>query len=176
MESDPRMMRQHAGTTCAPNYVTKATKLCPMVGQPEPAPLCAEALFDADWVSEGKQGYDQPHDVPLRLARRLDLHPSSADPASLDAVWAPREAGEPFSPDATAWQANAPLLGVFFNYIEPEGKHTWDVGDMCFAFDYATYGDGIMGRFLATGGKDLYYLSHPASHGCLADVSCDFER
>ena len=176
MESDPRMMRQHAGPACAPDYVTKATKLCPMVGQPEPATLCAEALFDADWVSEGKQGYDQPHDVPLRLARRLDLHPSPADPASLDAVWAPREAGEPFSSDATGWQANAPLLGVFFNYIEPEGKHTWDVGDMCFAFDYATYGDGIMGRFLATGGKDLYYLSHPASHGCLADVSCDFER
>jgi len=31
-----------------------------------------------------------------------------------------------------------------------------------------------LARFLASAGTDLYYLSHPATHGCMADQSCDF--
>ena len=60
------------------------------------------------------------------------------------------------------------------HYLVPEGKHTWDVGDVCLAWDPATYGNALTAKFFASDGKDLYYLSHPKSHGCLVDGSCDF--
>jgi hypothetical protein len=60
------------------------------------------------------------------------------------------------------------------HYLVPQGQHTWDVGDVCRAWDYAQYGDGIMGRFLSSGGTDIYYLSHPTTHSsCLVDTTCD---
>jgi hypothetical protein len=176
-EGVARLQRTHANPGCKGNYLGTLTTLCNDAGrQVEDPTVCAEALYDPDWVSEGKQLYAQPHGVPLRMARLIDVRPSSGDPTSLDAVWAPREKGEPFTADTGAWSANARVLGMFDNYITPSGNHTWDVGDLCLSFDPATYGDGIIARFLASGGKDVYYLSHPTTHTCLAYVSCDFEQ
>ena len=31
-------------------------------------------------------------------------------------------------------------------------------------------------RFFASGGRDLRYLTHPKTHGCLVDGTCDFFR
>jgi hypothetical protein len=33
----------------------------------------------------------------------------------------------------------------------------------------------LLARFLGTGGTDVYYLSHPASHGCMATRTCNFD-
>ncbi len=65
-------------------------------------------------------------------------------------------------------------MGLLNHYVVPEGKHTWDVGDACLQWDYATYGNALMARFFATEGRDIYYLSHPKTHGCLATGTCDF--
>ena len=54
------------------------------------------------------------------------------------------------------------------------GSHTWSQGDLCRAFDFATYGNALIARFFASDGKDVYYLSHPKTHPCLADGTCDF--
>jgi hypothetical protein len=59
-------------------------------------------------------------------------------------------------------------------YLNPLGQHDWSVGDPCQAFDGTTYMDNLLGHFFATSGEDLYYLSHPQSHTCLADTSCPF--
>lgn len=48
--------------------------------------------------------------------------------------------------------------------------------DVCRRWDFATYGNTLVARFFATEGRDVYYLSHPRTHGCLADGSCDFLR
>ena len=71
-----------------------------------------------------------------------------------------------------ASHSSAPLVGMVNVYLEPGGKHTWDTGDACKKWDGATYGGNLDGRFLITGGKDLYYLSHPASHDCLEKRDC----
>ena len=134
---------------------------------------CKNALYDADWVSEGAMPYDQPHpDVPLRLARVAKIHVT--DSTSLAAAWEPRLRGTPFAPDETAWSASQPVVALLNHYLVPKGQHTWDVGDACRKWDYATYGNTLTARFFATEGKDLYYLSHPKTHGCLVDGSCDF--
>jgi hypothetical protein len=59
-------------------------------------------------------------------------------------------------------------------YVNPLGQHVWTTSDPCKAWDDAVYYDHALARFLVTGGTDLYYLSHPATHGCMANQSCDF--
>jgi hypothetical protein len=48
------------------------------------------------------------------------------------------------------------------------------VGEPCQAFDTTTYMDNVLGHFFESGGRDLYYLSHPRTHACLATTSCAF--
>jgi hypothetical protein len=66
------------------------------------------------------------------------------------------------------------VVALLNDYLQPLGEHTWDSGDACRNWDFATYGNGLMARFFASDGKDIYYLSHPSSHLCLSDVSCPF--
>ncbi len=173
-EGVARLGRVSAGPNCGVNYSTAVASVCPASSAPKVDPtVCAQTLYDADWISEGKNLFDAQHPtVPLRLARISGLHVTDA--SSLAAAWAPREAGIPFSPDATGWDASQKLLGVLNMYIKPQGQHTWDSGDQCRAFDFATYGNGMIARFFASNGKDLYYLSHPSTHECLVDLSCPF--
>jgi hypothetical protein len=171
VEGVPRLGRTSAGPSCKPNY-RPDTQLC--TSKPSiDAETCKHALYDADWTSEGHMPFDQPHpDAPLRLARVAKLHAS--DSTSLAAAWEPRLRGTPFAPDETAWAASERVVAMLNHYLVPEGKHTWDVGDACKAWDPATYGNALTARFFATEGRDLYYLSHPRTHGCLVDGSCDF--
>jgi len=32
----------------------------------------------------------------------------------------------------------------------------------------------MIARFFTSGGTDPYYLSHPTTHNCMVDFSCDF--
>ncbi len=160
-----------AGPKCAPNYVPGGAT-CPKNPVEEPYE-CRNALFDADWASEGRMPFDQPHaEIPLRLARMANVH--AADTTSLAASWGPRLRGEPFSPDSAGWSAHDRIVGVFSHYLTAKGQHTWDVGDKCKVWDFAPYGNALTARFFASGGRDLYYLSHPTTHGCLVDATCDF--
>ncbi len=173
VEAIPRLGRTTAGATCRSN-AKPADATCKAPPQIDPLD-CKNALYDADWLSEGAQGFDQPHpDVPLRLGRLADRRVT--DGTSLAAAWEPRLRGAPRAPDETAWRAGDRVVASVGMYIDPKGKHTWDVGDVCRAWDHATYGNGLMARFLATQGKDVYYLSHPRTHGCLATGTCDFFR
>jgi hypothetical protein len=171
-EGIARLGRTHAGPNCAPNYVDVTTATCPAHPTLDPE-RCATALFDADWVSEGNMKFDQPHaPVPVRLGRIAGLH--ATDATSLARAWEPRLRGVPFAPDEQGWPATDKVVAVLNHYLDLHGQHTWDAPDVCKRWDYATYGNGAQARFFATGGKDIYYLSHPKTHGCLVDVSCPF--
>lgn len=170
-EGAPRLERTHAGPNCGVNYVAN-TSVCTSPPAIDPT-VCAQTLYDADWISEGKNRFDAPHPtLPLRLARLAGTRVT--DTASLEAAWAPRAAGVPFSPDASGWNASQKVVGTLNMYVKPQGNHTWDSGDACRAFDFATYGNGMIARFFASGGNDLYYLSHPTTHECLVNLSCPF--
>ncbi len=171
VEGIPRLGRTSAGPACKANYSNKDAALCPKNETIEPY-LCQTALYDADWVSEGRLPFDQPHpDVPLRLARGegarrgLDVARRGVEP---------RLRGLPFGPDESGWTATERVVGVFSHYLVPEGAHTWSTGDACRAWDPAVYGNALMARFFASGGRDVYYLSHPKTHGCLVDGTCEF--
>ena len=158
---------------CKGNFLPKSD-LCSGEGQLA-AETCKNALYDVDWVSEGKMGIDQPHlTVPLRLGRVVGTRVT--DSASLASAWAPRLRGVPFSSDDRGWTSEARVGAVFSHYLQAGGAHTWNVGDLCESFDAATYGNALLARFFASEGKDVYYLSHPASHRCLADGTCPFLR
>ncbi len=174
VEGIPRLGRTSAGPACKANYSTENAELCTRSVTIEPYE-CMTALYDADWVSEGRLPYDQPHpDVPLRLGRVAKVRVS--DSTSLAAAWEPRLRGVPFGPDESSWTASERVVGLFNHYIVPKGQHTWSTGDACRAWDFAAYGNALMARFFASGGRDVYYLSHPKTHGCLVDGTCDFMR
>jgi hypothetical protein len=184
VEGIARFGRSGGGTNCKANFNPGRpdkpnTNVCANVKRGDPSPeTCKNALYDSDWVSEGNMLNGQPHPkVPLRLARLANLKLTGReglDAATVARAWEPRIRGVPFSPDATAWQPNEPLVAFLNMYLELGGKHTWDTGDVCKAWDYAEYGNNLYGRFFATEGKDLYYLTHPSSHQCLESSSCPF--
>jgi hypothetical protein len=174
VEGIARLARHPAGPACGVNYRLDDPVTCPRMPTVNPQ-TCLYTLYDVDWFGEGKQPYDQQHlTSPLRLARRADTH--ITDAASLDKAWEPRITGTPFSDDTTAWKADVRVLALTNVYLEPEGKHTWETGDACKIWDAATYGGNLTGHFFASGGKDPYYLSHPATHGCLETKTCDFYK
>jgi hypothetical protein len=172
MEGVARLARTHAGPDCSVNYVP--SKVCTDNPKPDPS-TCTQTLFDVDWHSEGTNRFDAPRlDAPLRLARVAGLH--AADAASLAKAWEPRIVGAPSAKDETAWNASALVLAHMNAYLVPKGQHVWGLSDPCKAFDDAGYYDRVLSHFLASDGKDPYFLSHPQSHRCLADASCAFLR
>ena len=155
--------------SCGNDYAASATCTSPPSVSPG---TCADTLFDADWLGETLDTYSQPHEIPpLRLARLASTH--SVDPVSLAQAWSPRLQGVPFAADG-AWTPNQPLVASVTAYLDPTGQHDWSVGDPCQSWDGTTYMDNLLGHFFGTGGQDLYYLSHPSSHACLANTSCPF--
>jgi hypothetical protein len=148
---------------CVPNLLSQET--------------CDEALYDADDLDEGRHAfYEQAAPVPLRLARLTD----SAHGVGLDTVWAPRIAGTPFGNDDSAYVPQAAphgrLTALLDAYTVPGGEHTFVNGEPCQSFDHGTYLTNLVARFFQSDGTDIYYLSHPASHQCLATrvQSCDY--
>jgi hypothetical protein len=170
MEGIARLARTPAGARCSANYVPSAT----CTGSEKlSAETCEQALFDVDWLAEGADLYDQQHLAsPLRLVRVAT--PEGIDPGALDRTWAPRLKGAPFANDEAGWIPGPPLLAMMSAYVAPLGQHVWTTGDPCKAWDDATYYDHVVARFLASGGTDVYFTSHPRTHGCMAAQSCDF--
>ncbi len=172
VEGIARLGRTSAGPQCKPNYRSDP-QTCTRTNVTIEPYDCQHALYDADWVSEGRLPFDQPHpDVPLRLARLAGTRVTNS--TTLAKAWEPRLRGVPFAADETAWSATEPVVAHLNHYLVPKGQHTWDVPDACRAWDFATYGNALTARFFATRGSDLYYLSHPKTHGCLVDGTCDF--
>jgi hypothetical protein len=168
IEGNYRLNRTPAGPTCAANY-TKSM-VCPLSETSDPQ-TCSGTLFDPDWHSEGADKLAAQHPtIPLRLARYAS---NIKDAATLSSVWQPRLSGAPFAQD-NAWMPAGPTLALVNAYVHPLGQHVWIAPNPCKAFDDAAYYDHLLGRFLATNGADVYALSHPATHKCLALQSCDF--
>jgi hypothetical protein len=168
MEGVSRLGRT-PGNACGVNYVTSSTcTSAPTLG----TSTCQDTLFDADWLGEAQQTYGQQHELPpLRSARIAGMHVTGA--GNLEAAWTPRIQGAPFSPDGS-WTPDQPLVASVTAYMQPTGQHDWSVGDPCQSFDATTYMDNLLAHFFVSGGKDLYYLSHPTTHTCLANSSCPF--
>ena len=63
-------------------------------------------------------------------------------------------------------------------YVQPTGVHGFDPSDPCLNWNTGQYMINLIGRFFATDGADVYYLSHPETHECLArsvgNGSCSF--
>ncbi len=160
-----RLNRTPAGPGCKANAID-----APDCKATLEAGVCKGALYDVDWVSEGRLPFEQQHpQKPLRLARRADM--AVTGPDALDAVWAPRETAPAFS--GKGWPASAPLLAQLHMYSDPRGQHGWS-GGPCSVWDPQQYALGLIARFIATGGQDLLYLTRPVGHQCLVDHSCDF--
>lgn len=169
MESVSRLGRT-PGAMCGTNYVTSTT--CNMPPSTD-AQTCADTLFDADWLGETLQTYGQQHESPpLRVARIAGKHVTGE--SDLSAAWAPRIQGAPFASDGNAWKPTVPLIASVTAYPAPLGQHDWSVGEPCQSFDTTTYMDNLLSHYFVSGGRDLYYLSHPSSHACLATTSCAF--
>ena len=191
MEGIARLERHPAGPACAPNEQPLSTETCHPACEPvDPAgqclsgqsclegvcratispSTCTDALADVDNLSESTDLFDAVRaPVPLRLGRIAER----ATPSTIDAVWAPRLEGVPFATtDQGAWTADKRVVGMILGYLEPTGVHTYNFTDPCKSFDAALYLHGVTARFFATGGRDPYPLSHPATHRCLADLSC----
>jgi hypothetical protein len=132
--------------------------------------LCQQALYDVDWISEGRLPYAEQHLAkPLRLTRRADLTAQSLP--ELDRLWEPRITGVPFA--KAGFPMGPPLLAQAHMYSDPAGAHGF-TGGPCSIWDPQVYAIGLVTRFLATGGRDVLYISRPSDHLCLADHSCDF--
>ena len=133
---------------------------------------CQRSLFDPNHLDEGRAGFDQQHaPSPLRLAR---VSAREGDGSAED-NWAPRLLGVPYAAsDVGAWPADRRVTGLIDAYTKPEGTHTFVAPNPCEAWDHAQYLVNLTARFFATDGRDVYYLSHPATHACLADNSCPF--
>ena len=97
-------------------------------------------------------------DDPLRWVRQSRAMPPGGDMS----VWSPAP-GENIS-------------GLVNHYVIPNGTHGFDevVYDEDLPWDPVQYLINLVSRYGATSGQDLYYVSHPESHTCLEDSSCDF--
>jgi hypothetical protein len=125
---------------------------------------CKQYLYDIDVLDEGTALYgEQEASVPLRLARIA----KPTTPDGINEVWAPRLDGKPFGSDAGAWAANQRVVGQLQAYVNPRGDHGFEPSTPCENWDRGQYMINLIGRFFATSGTDVYYLSHPASHLCL---------
>ncbi|MCC6214353.1 MAG: hypothetical protein IT376_05760 [Polyangiaceae bacterium] len=126
---------------------------------------CRQYLYDPDGIDEGQMGYGEGEaTTPLRLGRIA----TPASPDTITDVWAPRLLGTPGTADAQGWQGNARVLAQLMTYIYPRGNHGIEPNNPCEAFQVGRYFTNLIGRFFATSGADLYYLSHPTTHHCLA--------
>jgi len=172
LEGIPRLGRTRAGASCKANYAESAVCTSPPSAR-DVTESCSKAIYDVDWLSEGKNPWDAPHPaMPLRLARANDVR--IRDAVSLARAWEPRTFGTPFASDAAGWQGQEPLVGVLNTWIEPGGQHVFAIANPCKAFEDTIYYDHLLIRFLTTQGKDLYFLSHPSTHLCLERESCPF--
>jgi hypothetical protein len=168
------LARTPAGPKCGPEGRKSG---CPYLWKDR---TCREVLFDPDFLSEGIMPWDQQHPaVPLRLARiapAIATSQAGEDPtAEIERSFQPRIQAKPFGD--RAWTGNDVLQAHLTYFTLPEGSHGGEgINIYCEKWTNFFYESAVIGRFLSTGGRDLYYLSHPKGHECLGDLSCDFIR
>jgi hypothetical protein len=188
VEGINRLRRHPPAGTCGSNEVALTSEVnachqaCPasacLEGQecvqgrcvtpPPSARECAMSLFDVDVVDEGTALYGERQAArPLRVARVA----TPATPATLNGVWEPRLEGTPFRADDGAWSADRRVVAQLMAYTRPLGEHGFSPTDPCQAWQTGRYMINLLGRFFATSGADVYYLSHPSSHQCLGRAS-----
>lgn len=136
---------------------------------------CSRWLADVDDVDDGAATWGEARPfAPLRVARRA----RPATVATLADVWAPRIRGVPGAADANGWQPDGPLLAQLLAYVLPDGNHGIEPNDPCQQWQVGRYYTNLVGRFFATNGADLYYITHPSTHSCLGLApgagGCDF--
>jgi hypothetical protein len=161
IEGLSRLGRHPAGAGCAPNVNPTNLAACgnPATTYGDPT-VCTNALYDVEDLAEGLLTYQEQHaPTPLRLARLA----APAANAGADATWAPR-----ISATGKGWGASAAIAGTLQPYIVPEGVHGFDPPNPCKKWDDGMYLANTIAWFFHTGGRDLYYLSHPTSHECAA--------
>jgi hypothetical protein len=125
---------------------------------------CADFLFDVDALAEGRTGLNQRQStVPLRLAR---VAAREGDPLK---IWRPRLQAAPFSSDDFGFSAEEPLRAHVQAYLHPLGTHALGAPERCARFASSLYMARLVARFFSSHGQDIYYLSHPATHQCLAE-------
>jgi hypothetical protein len=122
------------------------------------------SLFDVDVLDESTALYGQDQAArPLRVARVA----TPATASTLSVVWEPRLRGSPYQSDEAAWSADRRVVAQLMAYARPLGQHSFSPTDPCQAWQTGRYMINLLGRFFATSGADVYYLSHPSSHQCL---------
>jgi hypothetical protein len=153
IEGVARLGRSPAGATCKRNW---NVALCGGSDAYDPT-TCQNALFDVDDLSEGALRYAQQRlSPPLRVAR-LAKHATLAD---LGPIWTPRT--------QAMWTPSGPLAASLLPYVTPTGAHGFAQPDPCKLWDDGSYLINTIAHFFRSGGSDLYYLSHPATHPCAA--------
>lgn len=189
IEGVHRLGRAPAGPTCATNELPLSNAECHPACKEDgdcryeqacvegicqrtiSARDCENALYDIDGLGEGQELHAQQiHEPPLRLARVA----SPVGEMGIDGVWVPRLAGKPQTPDDSAWSADKPVTAIVNSYLVPWGAHTFMLTDRCQHFDTGKYLINLLGRYFNTQSRDLYYLSHPSTHHCLANDTCPF--
>lgn len=129
-------------------------------------------LADVDGLDEGllffsSDGRSQLHEVDG------GLRPVSQDPP-LRWTRASRPMSSP-SDDVFTYVNGTDVGGLLNVYVIPRGIHGFDdIYDSTIPFDIGVYTFNLIAHYMATGGRDLYYMSNPGGHGCLEDSSCDF--
>jgi hypothetical protein len=170
--------------TCHPNCTDGDNSTClggqscqagRCVANPVSEGDCKQFLFDPDVLDEGMGLYGNAKATePLRVARIA----MPATPDTIDEVWAPRLKGKYKGSDQGAWSADMRVIGQLAVYVEPKGVHGFDAANPCHNWDSGQYMVNLFGRLFASSGADIYYLSHPSSHACLAKPtgkgSCPF--
>ncbi len=173
LSADPSDITCHPNCTGTDNSPCLSDQHCEnsrCVGNTVSESDCAQSLYDVDVLDNGVATYGENQaQEPLRLGRiaRPVAGGTSVTDADVAAVWAPRLEGEPYSPDKGAWTADKRVEAQLMAYIEPRGVHGFDNNDPCQSWQSGAYMINLIGHFFASGGADVYYLSHPSSHECL---------
>lgn len=152
------------GRICSPELAGRCA--LPLVTEA----ACRASLYDPDALDQGRTREGELEaTVPLRLARVAEPVGSGG----LGPIWEPRLAGAPRASDFGGWAADKPTLCLVFPHLARHGADAIGPGDDCAAFDTDRYLIALVGRFLASAGREVYHLSHPATHHCLERLGCE---
>lgn len=66
------------------------------------------------------------------------------------------------------------ISGLLHVYAQPLGTHATELPNAAKTFDESTYYIHLIGRWFATDGAELEYVTNPNGHQCLEDASCSF--
>lgn len=132
-------------------------------------------LVDVDDLSDGRSFFAPDGRNPL--AEELGgLAPQRPE---TPLRWSRRSRAMSGPGESAVWEyaSGEPTSGFVIPYVDPRGIHgSSTIDDPHSLFDTAVYTFNLLGRYLATDGRDLPYRGDPTGHHCLEDSSCDYLR